>query len=153
MNTKRLLIPIGACAALQACASIGAYLNGTYNSAMFPPLDAPADEVALVTQSKVADPACVLTSVDRAPILINPNGNGDGLWAKRVALTPGAHTVVTGWRLPGRYAPDALACSADFAAGHQYTIDYDVSMPHQARAWIADAATGDRIADCRAGTF
>jgi hypothetical protein len=150
MGIKTLPASLGACVLLQACASMSAYLNGTYNSAAFPPLDAPPDDVALVSQSKVADAACVLASVDDTPILVTPSGNGDGLWAKRVALTPGAHTVLAGWRLPGRYSPDGVLCSADFAAGHQYTIDYDVSIPRQARVWIADAATGDRVADCRA---
>lgn len=148
MGNPTLSIAICACALLQGCASLGAYLNGTYNADVFPPLDAPADEVALVSQANVADGACVLSSVDDAPILVNPNGSGDGLWAKRVALKPGAHVVLTGWRNPGRYSPDALLCGADFAAGHQYTIDYDVSTPRRARAWIADASTGDRIADC-----
>jgi len=140
----------GACALLQGCASISAYLNGTYNAEVFPPLDAPADEVALVSQANVEDAACVLSSVDDAPILITPNGSGDGLWAKRVALKPGAHVVLTGWRLPGRYSPDAMLCAADFAAGHHYAIDYDVSIPRRARAWIADASTGERVADCTA---
>jgi len=150
MGNRSLWVLVCACTLLQACASLGAYLNGTYNSEAFPPLDAPAEEIALVRQANLDDGACVLASVDNTPILVNPSGSGDGLWAKRVAVKPGAHVVQTGWRLPGRYSPDAMLCSADFAAGHQYTIDYDVSIPRRARAWIADASTGERVADCRA---
>lgn len=128
---------------------MGAYLNGTYNSAAFPPLDAPAEEIAIVSQSSVADAACVLSEVDDSPILVNPNGDGSGLWAKRVALKPGAHAILTGWRLPGRYAPDAFVCSAELAAGRRYTIDYDVRAPRQASVWVTDSASGERIADCK----
>ncbi len=134
---------------LGACATVDAYLNGSYNSAVFPALDAPPETIAMVSQAD-GESTGVLSAVDGAPILINPRGNGDGLWAKQVALQPGQHAVLTGWRLPGRYSPDALLCSAAFAAGHGYRVAYDVTSPQQARAWITDAATGDRIADCRA---
>jgi len=144
----RTLLPLLA-VLLGGCATFDAYLNGSYNSTAFPALDAPPETIAMVSQSET-ESVGVLCAVDDTPILINPRGNGEGLWAKRVALSPGEHAVLTGWRQPGRYSPDALLCSADFAAGRAYRIDYDVSLPRQARAWLADAATGEHLADCHA---
>lgn len=125
---------------LTACSLVTPYLDGVYNTSAFPPLDASADTVALVTRAQTAQhDTAVLTLVDDTPIKVKPDGTGDGLWAKQVALTPGAHAVVTSWRHPGQYSPASSLCQADFLAGHQYQVDYETTVSgQQARVWLAD---------------
>lgn len=130
-----LIVPV----CLASCATVGGYLNGTYNADAFPPLDAPADKVALVSRSTVSDPENVLVSVDDNPIRVNPQGSGHGMWAPQVALPPGTHEVMAGWRRPGMYSPSGWQCKADFLAGHQYSIEYAVTRDGKnSDAWIAD---------------
>ncbi|HVT34275.1 MAG TPA: hypothetical protein VHE37_01725 [Nevskiaceae bacterium] len=148
----KILLPLCLSLLLCACAWVTPYLDGTYNAAAFPPLDAPADSVALV--GRAADDArgaAVLTLVDDIPIKVKPDGSGDGLWAKQVALAPGEHALVTSWRRPGEYSPSSSLCQAEFLAGHQYLVNYEVAASgREARVWLSDAADAGSTVNCAA---
>ena len=134
---------------LASCATVGGYLNGQYNRDVFPALDAPAGSIALVSRSTLADPENVLVSVDDHPIMVNPNGSGHGMWAPQVAVPPGTHVVMAGWRRPGMYAPSGWECEGDFIAGHQYSIEYVVDADGKnSDSWISDASDKSKRISC-----
>jgi hypothetical protein len=124
---------------LASCSTVGGYLNGQYNSEVFPPLNSPAETVALVSRSTLDKPENVLVSVDDNPIKVNPNGSGHGMWAPQVAIPPGKHLIMAGWRRPGMYSPAGWECEGDFIAGHQYSIEYVIdSNGSTSDSWISD---------------
>lgn len=140
-----LIVPVF----LSSCATVGGYLNGAYNVEAFPPLNAPADTVALVSRSTVDHPENVLVSVDDTPINVNPQGSGHGMWAPQVALTPGTHLVMAGWRRPGMYSPSGWECQMTFLAGHQYSIEYTIARDgNNSDAWISDATDNSTRVSC-----
>jgi len=140
-----LMVPV--CVA--SCATFSGYLNGEYNLDVFPPLDSPADKVALVSRATTDQPENVLVSVDDYPIMINPRGSGHGMWASQVAIPPGSHVVTAGWRRPGMYSPSGWECEAKFLAGHQYAIEYKISRDgSNSNAWISDAQDKDVRTAC-----
>ncbi len=144
---KIFVLVVPACVA--ACTTFGSYLNGEYNLDVFPPLNAPAETVALVSRSTLEHPDNVLVSVDDHPIMVNPRGSGHGMWAPQVALAPGSHVVMAGWRRPGMYSPSGWECEAKFLAGHQYSIEYIVARDGtHSDAWINDAQDKDARTAC-----
>lgn len=145
---KRIILIAGA-VSLTACSTVGSYLDGGYNN-LLPPVDSPPDTVALISRSTLEHPDNVLVAVDGAPIMVNPEGDGNGMWAKQVAVMPGAHTVISAWRHPGQYSPASLQCTADFQAGHQYILNYEVTGKAKARMWVTDAADGQSVSQCAA---
>lgn len=134
---------------LASCATVGSYLNGQYNHAVFPALDSPADSIALVSRASGDKPENVLVTVDDNPITVNPNGSGHGMWAPQVAVPPGTHTVMAGWRRPGMYTPSGWECTGNFIAGHQYSIEYAVdSDGSHSDSWISDASDKNTHVSC-----
>lgn len=133
---------------LSACATVSGYLDGRYNTPTFPPLDAAPETIALVSRAEAPGTQLVLIAVDDEPIMVNPEGVGEGLWSKQVALAPGQHAVMTRWRQPGQYSPASLLCKADYAAGRHYVLNYEIKAPARARMWISDAADNQKVADC-----
>lgn len=140
-----LIVPV----CLASCATVGGYLNGAYNADAFPPLNAPADTVALVSRAVGEHPENVLVSVDDTPIMVNPQGSGHGMWSPQVAVSPGSHIVMAGWRRPGMYSPSGWECQTTFLAGHQYSIEYTIARNGtDSDAWISDASDNSTRVSC-----